>query len=107
MSIFQLRIYTLNDEQSLNVYRDEIYPRHVESLQRFDIAIHGIWSSPDDPAHKLYVLASYPDGTDLAAREQAYMQSREFLDDMRGFAVSSIVDVTSIELAPSDASPLR
>ncbi|GAY16283.1 NIPSNAP family protein [Mycobacterium sp. shizuoka-1] len=107
MSIFQLRTYTLKDEQSLNVYRDEIYPRHLQSTPPFDITIHGIWTSPDDDACNLYVLVSYPDGTDLPTIEQAYMQSPDFLEDMRGFDVSTIVGVTSIRLEPSAVSPLR
>ncbi|EHB49927.1 NIPSNAP family containing protein [Mycolicibacterium rhodesiae JS60] len=107
MRIFQLRLYTLKDEQSLNHYKDEIYPRHLESSKPFNITVHGIWTSPDESVHKLYVLVSYPDGTDLAAVEHAYMQSPDFLGDMRGFDVSTIVDVTSIQLEPSTASPLR
>lgn len=107
MRLFQLRFYTLKDEQSLNHYKDEIYPRHLGSSILFNITLHGIWTSPDDSVHKLYVLVSYPGGTDLAAVEHAYMQSHNFAEDMRGFDVSTIVDVTSIQLEPSTASPLR
>lgn len=106
MSIFQLRIYTLKDEQSLNFYKDEVYPRHLGSTAKFNITPHGIWTSPEEDAHKLYVLVSYPDGTDLGTVELAYAQSPGFIDDIRDMDLSHIVDVTSIRLTPSTGSPL-
>lgn len=106
MSIFQLRIYTLRDQPSLAFYKDEVYPRHALSIQAFGLTVRGIWTSPEDKQHKLYVLVSGPDNADMAAIEKAYMQSREFLDDLRGMDVSAITDVKSVVLSPTAASPL-
>lgn len=107
MNIFELRVYTLRDQQSLDFYKDQVYPRHLRSAAQFNITVRGIWTSPEEAAHRLYVLVSHPEGTDLAAVEQAYMQSPEFLSDVRGLDPSSIVDVTSVRLEATAASPLR
>ena len=106
MSVYQWRAYTLRDAQSLRTYKDEIYPRHLSTVGDFGITLHGIWTSPDDVDHRLYVLASYPDGADLESIEKAYMQSPGFVGDMQGMDPTCILGVTATRLDPSTGSPL-
>ncbi|OPX12354.1 NIPSNAP family protein [Mycobacterium sp. AT1] len=106
MSVYQWRTYTLRDAQALRTYKDEIYPRHLSTAGEFGITLHGIWTSPDETDHRLYVLASYPDGADLESLEKAYMQSPGFHRDMEGMDPTCIMGVTATRLDPSTGSPL-
>ncbi|MDX1874128.1 NIPSNAP family protein [Mycolicibacterium sp. 120266] len=106
MSVYQWRVYTLKDAQSLRTYQHDVYPRHLGTVGEFDITLHGIWTSPDDTDHRLYVLASYPDGADLESLERAYLQSPAFHQDMAGMDPTCILNVTATRLDPSTGSPL-
>jgi len=105
--MYRLRVYTLKDSASLAVYRDVYYPGHFGSFAEFGISIHGIWTSPEDDAPRLYVLTSFPADTDPVQIERDYMQSPGFKADMEGFDRSNIVRVETTLLGPTDASPLR
>ena len=46
--MYQLRTYTLKDREGLDFFRDVVYPRHFASFAKFGMAIHAIWTVPDD-----------------------------------------------------------
>ncbi len=68
-------MYTLKDSVSLAVYPG---PRHFGSFAEFGISIHGIWTSREDDAPRLYVLTSFPADADPVQIERDYMQSPGF-----------------------------
>lgn len=104
---FELRIYTLSSKEALDFYKDEIYPRHLNSFPLFGIEAHGFWTAPREAGHRLYALVSYPDDQNPSEIARKYMQSKEFADDIRDFDPKTIVSVESIYLQPTDSSPLR
>ena len=56
---------------------------------------------------RFYVLASYAAGDEPDEVVQRYMQSAEFEEDIRNFAVSDIPRVESTILVPTAYSPLK
>ncbi len=101
----ELRIYTLDDE-SLKRYRDVHYRRHLENLPDFGITVHGIWTAADG-SPRLYVLLSYPPGSDPGEIARAYLASPQLGADMEGFDTSHIRNVERVRLDPAAFSPLR
>jgi hypothetical protein len=105
--MYQLRTYTLKDRESLDLYRNVIYPRHFVSFAKFGMAIHGLWTAPDPKDLNLYVLFSFPEQDDPAAVLAEYVKSEEFKADLVGWDISKILDYTDTFMTPSTASPLR
>lgn len=104
---FELRVYTLPSRDALEFYKDEIYPRHLNSFPLFGVEAHGFWTPPIDKGHKLYALVSYPNDQDPSEVTRRYMSSEEFADDIKGFDPKTIVSVETTLLFPTDSSPLR
>lgn len=105
--MFQLRTYTLTSAEALDQYANVHWPRHVESLDKFGITTHGIWTEHDSTAHRLSALVSYPPGADIERVTQDYMASAEFAADMAGFDPQGFASVESVLLDATAASPLR
>jgi len=107
MRTFELRVYKLRTQEALDFYREQIYPRHLDSFPLFGIEAHGLWTAKDDVEPRFFVLASYAAGEDPGEVVRRYMQSTEFAEDIRNFDVSDIVAVESTILMPSTSSPLK
>ncbi|GAA3804310.1 NIPSNAP family protein [Streptomyces phyllanthi] len=107
MGIYELRTYTLASREDLDFYKDVVYPRHASSSKEFGIGGHGIWTGPQDEEPRLYVLASYPEGSDPDELGMRYMQSPGFASDIEDFDVSKIVGVEVKRLTPTASSPLQ
>ena len=105
MNQYQLRIYTMVDVESLNFYKDVVYPRHLDSFKALNITPHGFWTNPDMPT-EFYVLVSYQPDVNMDDVDAAYMVSPGFLDDVRDMDLSRMVSVRGIKLVPSTGSPL-
>jgi hypothetical protein len=105
--MYQLRKYTLKDRESLDFYRNVVYPRHFVSFAKFGMAIHGIWTAPDPVDLTLYVLFSFAEQDDPTAVLAEYVQSEDFKADLVGWDSSTILDYTDTFMTSSTASPLR
>lgn len=105
--MYQLRKYTLKDRESLDFYRNVVYPRHFVSFGKFGMAIHGIWTAPDPLDLTLYVLFSFPEQDDPATVLAEYVKSEDFKADLVGWDNANILDYTDTFMTPSTASPLR
>jgi len=105
--MYQLRKYTLKDRESLDFFRNVVYPRHFVSFAKFGMAIHGIWTAPDPVDLTLYVLFSFAEQDDPTAVLAEYVQSEDFKADLVGWDSSTILDYTDTFMTPSTASPLR
>ena len=104
---FELRIYTLPSKDALDFYKDEIYPRHLKSFPLFGIEPHGFWTPTSEISHQFYALVSYPSDAEPREVVRAYMSSKEFADDIKGFDPKTMVSVETTFLKPTDSSPLR
>jgi hypothetical protein len=105
--MYQLRKYTLKDRESLDFYRNVVYPRHFVSFAKFGMAIHGIWTASDPVDLTLYVLFSFAEQDDPTAILAQYVQSEDFKADLVGWDSSNILDYTDTFMTSSTASPLR
>jgi hypothetical protein len=105
--MYQLRKYTLKYRESLDFYRNVVYPRHFVSFAKFGMAIHGIWTASDPVDLTLYVLFSFAEQDDPTAILAQYVQSEDFKADLVGWDSSNILDYTDTFMTSSTASPLR
>jgi hypothetical protein len=105
--MYQLRKYTLKDRESLDFFRNVVYPRHFVSFAKFGMAIHGIWTASDPVDLTLYVLFSFAEQDDPTAILAQYVQSEDFKADLVGWDSSNILDYTDTFMTSSTASPLR
>jgi hypothetical protein len=105
--MYQLRKYTLKDRESLDFYRNVVYPRHFVSFAKFGMAIHGIWTAPDPVDLTLYVLFSFAEQDDPTAVLAEYVKSEDFKAEVVDWVDSNILDYTDTFMTSSTASPLR
>ena len=106
MRPFELRLYTLRSEETLDFYINQVYPRHLSSFPLFGIEPHGAWIVKDSAEPRALVLVSYAVGADPVAVVRRYMQSPEFADEIKGWDPSNIVRVESTYLEPATSSRL-
>lgn len=107
MRTFELRQYTLRDNEALDIYMNRIYPRHLQSFSLFGIEPHGIWTVNGSTTPQAFVLVSYAQGEDPGEVVHQYMSSPEFAEETKDWDRSSIVAVQSTILTPSTSSPLK
>src|SRR6202790_2697990 len=107
MRTFELRVYKLRTKEALDFYMNQIYPRHLSSFPLFGIEAHGFWPAKEDAEPRLFVLASYAAGEEPGEVARRYMQSKEFVEDIRSFDVSDIVGIETKILIPSTSSALK
>jgi len=107
MQTFELRVYKLGTKEALDLYMEQIYPRHLSSFPLFGIEAQGFWTAKEDVEPRFFVLASYAAGEEPGEVVRRYMQSTEFAEDIRNFHVSDLVGVESTILIPSTSSPLK
>jgi len=91
----QVRIYTLKDQQSADIYFHRHWPRHMASLPAYDIYVNDVFLG-----NKCQVIATvtYQEGADVEAINQKYMTSKDFKSDMDGFDMSTILHVDEISI---------
>ena len=107
MRTFELRKYTLRSKEALDIYMNQVYPRHLHSFPLFGIVPHGFWTVKDSADPQAFVLVSYPAGEDPGEVVRRYMGSSEFAEETKDWDRSSIVAVHSAILTPSRNSPLK
>jgi hypothetical protein len=73
MRTFELRQYTLRGKEALDIYMNQVYPRHLDSFPLFGIEPHGVWTAKDSVEPTAFVLVSYPEGEDPGEVVRRYM----------------------------------
>lgn len=91
----QVRIYTLKDRQSAEIYFRTHWPRHMISLPAFNIYVNHVYLSDEC---QVIATVTYQEGADMQAINQEYMTSEAFRSDMKGFDMSSILRVEEISI---------
>lgn len=86
----ELHAYTLASADALRRYTEEFWPRHVRSLRRYDITVHGVWIDADLDAYRVLALVGYPPGSDPAVLADRYRASVDFDEDHADFDESLI-----------------
>jgi hypothetical protein len=103
MRTFELRQYTLRGKEALDIYMNQVYPRHLDSFPLFGIEPHGVWTVKDSVEPQVFVLVSYPQGEDPGGVVRRYMGSPEFAEETKNWDRSNIVAVQSTILTPAMA----
>ncbi|QEN15246.1 NIPSNAP family protein [Mycolicibacterium sp. ELW1] len=102
----ELRTYTLADADALDSYVSEFWPRHIRTLRKYGITVHGVWTEPAAEEPRVIALVGYSGG-DPRVLAESYGTSDDFVDDHRGFDASLIIATHIQTLQPIASSPLR
>ncbi|MFB6349173.1 NIPSNAP family protein [Moraxella sp. ZJ142] len=86
--MYQLRIYTLDSEQSADLYFEKVWKNHLDSLPKFGIKPLSVFRVQGKP--QVVAIVDYGDNDPVQA-EKAYMQSPDILQDFEG-----IVPITAV-----------
>ena len=101
MRTYELRVYTLRNQEALAFYVGTVHPRHLHNFHLFGVESHGVWTVKGDAAHRAFVLLSYAQGADPKEVAHRYLQSPEAAADARGFDVADILGGESTILIPA------
>lgn len=102
----ELRTYTLADAVALERYVSVFWPRHIRSLRKYGITVHGVWTDPESSEPRVIALVDYS-GADPRSLAESYRTSADFVEDHRHFDVSLIVATHTQTLQPTASSPLQ
>lgn len=102
----ELRTYTLADAAALESYVAEFWPRHIRTLRRYGITVHGVWTEPAAREFRVMALVGYS-GDDPRALAESYRSSDDFVEDHRQFDPALIVATHTQTLQPIASSPLQ
>jgi hypothetical protein len=105
--VIELRTYTLASPHALNEYTSHFWPRHIESLRKHGITVHGVWTESGSNRQRVIALIGYPPASDPVLLAQKYIDSDDFTADHADFDVSSIVTEQTVTLTPIPSSPLH
>lgn len=103
----ELRTYTLADDTALERYVSTFWPRHIRSLRKYGITVHGVWTdtAADEPC--VIALVGYSRGDDPRSLAENYRNSDDFVDDHLQFDPALIVATRTQPLEPIASSPLQ
>jgi len=101
--MFQLRTYTLANQEAAQTYLGMHWERHLESLPKFGIKVHGVFAVKDKA--QVIALVSYQEGANISEINDTYMKSPEFRSDMEGFDMKNIKGVDTILLEAAVCFP--
>ncbi|BDX35273.1 hypothetical protein TUM20985_58200 [Mycobacterium antarcticum] len=103
----ELRTYTLANAEALRQYTRDFWPRHVDTLRRYGIVVHGVWTDVAFDGFRVMALVGYRPGDDPARLAEVYARSADFIADHVDFDVSLIVSRQVRILEPIPCSPLQ
>ncbi|PND55620.1 NIPSNAP domain-containing protein [Mycobacterium sp. ENV421] len=104
--MMELRTYALADTAALEGYVSEFWPRHIRTLGKYGIIVHGVWTEPSVAEPRVLALVDYSSG-DPGALAERYANSEDFIEDHRQFDPSLIVATHTRTLEPIAGSPLQ
>lgn len=96
--MFQLRTYTLASEEAAKTYLDIHWARHLKSLSKYGIKVHGVFLAKETNLAQVIALVSYEEGASVSEVNAAYMKSPDLRADMEGFNMEDIIRVDEILL---------
>ncbi|CAN7447315.1 NIPSNAP family protein [Mycolicibacterium frederiksbergense] len=103
----EMRTYTLADDGALQRYVSTFWPRHIQSLQKYGITVHGVWIEQSSGDRRVVALVGYRPGEDPRHLAESYRNSVDFVDDHANFDIELITSTHTVRLDPIPSSPLR
>ncbi|MEN4476345.1 NIPSNAP domain-containing protein [Mycolicibacterium cosmeticum] len=98
--MLELRTYSLANEAARRRYTEDFWPRHVRSLAKYGITVHGVWTDTATDGHRVLALIGYRTGEDPHRLADAYRDSTDFVADHADFDVALITSVHTVTLEP-------
>lgn len=98
--VMELRTYTLVSADALHHYTTGFWPRHIQSLRKHGITVHGVWVGAGTDVHRVFALVGYPPGGDPVRLAESYRDSCEFKEDHADFDISLIASTHTERLEP-------
>ena len=103
----ELHTYTLASADALRRYTTHFWPRHIQSLGKHGVTIHGVWIDTSADRYQVVALVGYPPGSDPTRLAEAYRASSDFAEDHVDFDLSHITSQHTSTLEPIPSSPLQ
>jgi hypothetical protein len=103
----ELHTYTLESADALRRYTTHFWPRHIQSLRKHGITIHGVWIDAGADGHRVIALVGYPPGSNPARLAETYRGSIDFAEDHADFDISHITSTQAATLEAIPSSPLQ
>jgi len=103
----ELRTYALANAEALRKYTQDFWPRHIHTLRRYGITVHGVWTDVGSEGHRVMALVGYRQGDDPSRLAEDYRDSADFVEDHANFDVSLIMSTQVTILEPIPGSPLQ
>ncbi|MDZ7886501.1 MAG: NIPSNAP family protein [Mycobacterium sp.] len=103
----EMRTYTLADDDALQRYVSTFWPRHIQSLQKYGITVHGVWTEQSSDDRRVIALVGYRPGEDPLDLAESYRKSVDFVDDHANFDIALITSKHTVRLDPIASSSLR
>ncbi|MBI3228519.1 MAG: NIPSNAP family protein [Mycolicibacterium cosmeticum] len=103
--MLELRTYSLANEAARRQYTSEFWPRHIVSLGKYGITVHGVWTDTAPDGHRVVALIGYRSGEDPQRLAEEYRNSADFADDHAVFDTALITSVHTVTLEPIAGSP--
>jgi hypothetical protein len=83
-----------------------LWPRHLRSLRRHGITVHGVWIDTGAGDHRVIALIGYPPDSNPASLAEIYRATPDFVEDHAAFDVSLVISAHTAKLEPISDSPL-
>ncbi|GEO57113.1 hypothetical protein [Companilactobacillus bobalius] len=106
--MFQLRIYTLKDNEIASLYMNKYWQKHIVSLPKFGIKVEGVFKEKKNSLNdtcRVFALVSFQKNVNAKEKNEEYMNSPEFKEDMKGFSMRNILNVESLDIQKDDSLP--
>ena len=79
-------MYSLKTPEAASEYFNIHWKRHVESLKKFNIQTIAVFKEvKEEGVTHVIALCKYEKGADVQAVNKAFMDSPDFMEDMKGF----------------------
>src|ERR1035441_349899 len=105
MIIYELRTYHLRTRTATEAF-GRVWVDHVESLRKYGIEIHGVFTSPSKH-NAVIALVSYVEAIDQQKTENQFVRATEFRADMAGFDEGQIIRRDDLLLHPLQVPTLQ
>ncbi|WEV51384.1 hypothetical protein OZX69_01270 [Lactobacillus sp. ESL0731] len=97
--MYQLRTYTINNSKNAQIYFDVHWSKHISSLKKFGIETCAVFRTmSEQDKQQVIAIVKCAAGEDIVSLNDQYMASQEFKDDMRGFDMTAIENVETVDL---------
>jgi hypothetical protein len=98
--VLELRTYSLANEAARRQYTEQFWPRHIRSLAKYGITVHGLWTDTATDGHRVVALIGYRAGEEPHRLADAYRAGTDFTADHADFDVALITAVHTVTLEP-------